>query len=349
MVTVWPSWRHSRIGDLSHATTKTVADQRAVIDHRLALEVLVTRKVMILELAQRIGPASPDVETVPALRAYDGLGLVSEVGSQFPVRGHHLAGDWISLRSRVEWAAISAASFRNAQCAPDIRESAGCGDWRCQVLLRVSLDLRRSAPPCCNLVTQLAQPVRQLGLIDCRGKLLRCEQALRLDGARLAGVPFSDIENDRVGVELWRDIAIDRAGGVVLKFGGDELTRGLRWVIAADAGLSVVFELVQGDSDALPVRFADTLIAADKRGERDRFGRGKGRIPSGSVFHRLDGFAIGIPIFIRRPLSHKLIAGLGMRPLAQFREVFGRDRPARPNCPARRPCHSPAMTPRCDQ
>src|SRR5713226_3457162 len=98
-------------------------------------------------------------------------------------------------------------------------------------------------------------------------------------------------------------------------------------MIAADAGLRVVFELVEGNADALPVRFADTLIAADKRGERDRFGRGKGRIPPGPVLHRLDGLAVGVLIFIRRSLPHKLLAGLWMLTLAEFREVLSGDGP----------------------
>ena len=86
--------------------------------------------------------------------------------------------------------------------------------------------------------------VGQLGLIDGRGKLLRGEEALRLDGARLAVVALGDVENDGVGVQLRRDIAIDRAGGIMLELGGDKLARGFGRMIAADAGLRVVFELV---------------------------------------------------------------------------------------------------------
>src|SRR5208282_5235810 len=194
-----------------------------------------------------------------------------------------------------------------------------------EVFLRVSLDLRRTAPPGGDFVTELAQTVGQLGLIDGRGELLRGEETLRLDGARLAVVAFGDVENNCVCVELRRDIAIDRAGGIVLKLGGYKPACSLGRMITADAGLRVLFKLIESHADALPVRIANTLIAADKRSERDRFGGGKGRIPASPVLHRLDGLAVGISIFIRRSLSHKLLAGMWMLPLAEFREVFGRD------------------------
>jgi hypothetical protein len=48
-----------------------------------------------------------------------------------------------------------------------------------------------------------------------------------------------------------------------------------------------------------------------------------------SVFHRLDGLAVGILIFIRRSLSHKVFAGLCMLALAEFREVLRRDLPGK--------------------
>src|ERR1039458_10634602 len=51
-----------------------------------------------------------------------------------------------------------------------------------EVFLRVALDLRGTAPACRNFVTELAQFVGQLGLIYGCGKLLRGEEALRLNG-----------------------------------------------------------------------------------------------------------------------------------------------------------------------
>src|SRR5580704_16109669 len=104
-----------------------------------------------------------------------------------------------------------------------LASGAGC----VEIFLCVSLDLRSTAPPCRNFVTKLSEAVSQLGLIDGRGKLLRCKKALRLDGTRLAVVALRDVENDRVCVQLGRDIAIDRAGRIVFKLGGDKPARGL--------------------------------------------------------------------------------------------------------------------------
>ena len=67
---------------------------------------------------------------------------------------------------------------------------------------------------------------------------------------------------------------------------GDKSARGLRGMITANAGLRVAFELIERYADAFPVGFADTLIAADQRGEGDRLGRGKSRIPPGPVLLR---------------------------------------------------------------
>src|SRR5580692_8413171 len=105
-----------------------------------------------------------------------------------------------------------------------LASGAGC----VEIFLCVSLDLRSTAPPCRNFVTKLSEAVSQLGLIDRRGKLLGGEEALRLDCARLAIVALRNVENDRVSMQLWRDIPIDRAGGIVLKLGGDKLACRLR-------------------------------------------------------------------------------------------------------------------------
>ena len=72
------------------------------------------------------------------------------------------------------------------------------------------------------------------------------------------------------------------------------------------------------------MRFADSLIAANERRKRDRLGSGESCIPPGSVLHRLDGLAVCILVFIRRSLSHQLLAALRVLALAEFREVLRR-------------------------
>src|SRR3984957_9755176 len=108
---------------------------------------------------------------------------------------------------------------------------------RCvEIFLCVSLDLRSTAPPCRNFVTKLSEAVSQLGLIDRRGKLLGGKEALWLDCPRLAIVALRDIENDRVSMQLWRDIPVDRTGCIVLKLGGYKFANSLEGVDAADEG-----------------------------------------------------------------------------------------------------------------
>src|SRR6202162_6671177 len=72
-----------------------------------------------------------------------------------------------------------------------LASGAGC----VEIFLCVSLDFRSTAPPCRNFVTKLSEAVRQLGLIDGRGKLLGGEEALRLNCARLAIVPLPGLSN----------------------------------------------------------------------------------------------------------------------------------------------------------
>src|ERR1035441_7590274 len=128
----------------------------------------------------------------------------------------------------------------------------------------------------------------------------------------------------------WRgDVPIDRTGGVVLEFGGNKLARGLGWMIAADPRLRVAFKLVKGDADAFPVRFADAFIATDKRRQRDGLGRGESRVPTGPVFHRFNGLAVGVLIYIRRSLPYQLFVGLRMLSLAEFGKILGGDGPGK--------------------
>jgi hypothetical protein len=119
--------------------------------------------------------------------------------------------------------------------------------------LRVALDLRRAASPNGDLVTELAKAVGQFRLIYGGGELLRGEEALRLNGAGLAAVAFSDVKDDGMGVELRSNVTIDRAGGVVFELGSYEFRRCFGRMISADAGLRVDFKLLKRNAHTLAV------------------------------------------------------------------------------------------------
>ena len=150
--------------------------------------------------------------------ADDGFGLVSEVGGELAMRGHHFTG-------RVNFFAVAGGVrgdlcglFAGAARALQILTNLLAARTRCvEILLRVALDLRRAAAASGDLVTELAKPVGQLGLIDGGGELLRREQALRLNGAGLAVVALGHVEDDRVGVQLRRNVTIHGAGGIMLE------------------------------------------------------------------------------------------------------------------------------------
>ena len=215
-------------------------------------------------------------------RADNGIGLVAEVGGKLAMRGHDLAGrmDLLAVTRRVRGnlGGLPAVAAGPLQILTNLlAPRAGS----VEVFLGVALDLRRSASANGDFIAEFLQSVRQFGLIDGGGELLRSEKALRLDRPRLTILALGHIENDRMGMELWRNIPIHRTSCIVLEFGGDEFARSLWRMVPADAGLRIVFELFKGCGDALAVRLTHTIIASDKSGQRNGLWSGKGSVPSG--------------------------------------------------------------------
>ena len=145
------------------------------------------------------------------------------------MRGHHLAGRvyFFSVAGGVR--GNLCGLFAGAAGAFQVLTNLLAARTRCvEILLRVALDLRRAAAASGDFVAERAKPVGQLGLIDGGGELLRREETLRLNGARLAVVALGHIEDDGVGVKLRRNVTIDRAGGVMLELRRNELACRLR-------------------------------------------------------------------------------------------------------------------------
>ena len=110
---------------------------------------------------------------------------------------------------------------------------------RIEVGLRVPFDFGSTALPCFYFVAKIAELVHQCRLVDRCGEVLGLEEAALLESAGRAVRPLRHIEDDGVGVELGRGVAVDRAGRVVLELGGDESAGRLGWVVPADPCLRV--------------------------------------------------------------------------------------------------------------
>jgi hypothetical protein len=260
-------------------------------------------------------------------RADNRIGLVAVLGSELAMRGHHFA-------QGVNFFAVTCRMCGNLRGFLPIATGAlqvfayllTARTGGIKVLLRIALDLWGAATSGGDLITKLSEPVGQLRLIDGRGELLRGEEILWLKGAVLAVLALSDVEDDCVGVELRSGIAIHRTGGVMLELRGYEFSRGLRRMVPANAGHRVILQMLQSSPDTLPVRLADSVVAAHESSYRYRLGSGKGRVPPGAVIHCFDGLSIGVLILIRSPLAYKLLAGHWVLALAEPREIFSRDR-----------------------
>ena len=89
--------------------------------------------------------------------AYNSVGLVSKVCRQLPVRGHHFSRrmNFLAVTRRVR---SDLGSFlpRAARAFEVLTNLLAAGTGCVEVFLRVSLDLRGTAPPCRDFVTELA-------------------------------------------------------------------------------------------------------------------------------------------------------------------------------------------------
>ena len=165
---------------------------------------------------------------------------------------------------------------------------------------------------------------------------------MRLQGPHLSVLALGHIEDDDVRVELRRGVAVHRTGGVMLELGRDKLPGRLGGMIAADAGLRVPLQLIQGDIDGLAVRLAHAVIAADKRGQRDGLGRGKRSIPTGAMLDRRDHLSRLRSVLMDGAMEDQLLAGLRVLAFGETGELLrangtGQARIFRPACRATHP------------
>jgi len=201
----------------------------------------------------------------------DLFGLIAELDSHLPVRVKNLCGGEIlfAVAGRVRCNLRSlgtgpACLFELFSYLP--------GAWArsSKILLGVAFDLGRSALSALDLVTEIAQPIHQLRLVDGGGELLRLKEAVLLKSARSTVRALGYVEDDGMGVKLRCGVTGDGPRRVVLELGGNEFTGRFSRMVAADPRLGVSLKLVQGFGDSDAVRLPDLLIAAYKSRKRDR-------------------------------------------------------------------------------
>ena len=199
--------------------------------------------------------------------------LVAELGRNLTVGCKH-------LRRRMNFLPVAGIVSCNLGCLGPAKTAtrnrfldllaAWAGGFK--ILGGVALHVGSTALPSLDLVAEIAEPERQLRLVDGGCKLLAVEVALWLNRASRAVTSLSHIEDHGVGMELGRGVAVNRAGCVMLELGNDELASGFGWIVTTDASLRVAFQLRESDGHGLPMCFANTVITTYKSGERDRFG-----------------------------------------------------------------------------
>ncbi len=108
-----------------------------------------------------------------------------------------------------------------------------------KILLGIPLDLWCSTPSRFDLVAEIAEKIGQFRLINSGCKLLRFEEPAFLQCPCLSMFALGDVKDDSVGMELRRGVAINRAGGVMLKLRRDEPSRRLSRLIASDPCLGI--------------------------------------------------------------------------------------------------------------
>jgi hypothetical protein len=111
----------------------------------------------------------------------------------------------------------------------------------------------------------------------------------------------------------------------MFKLGGNELTRRLGGMVAADSCLGVLLQLRQRNGHGGAVGLADTVVTANQCRQRHGFWGGKGSIPRGAVLYGFHRPAVGILVFNRFAVPDHLGLGLWMPSLRQPGKLLGSD------------------------
>src|SRR5215471_17404431 len=104
-------------------------------------------------------------------------------------------------------------------------------------------------------------------------------------------------------------------------------------MIATDAGLDILFQLIQGHIDALAMCRSDALITSDQGREGYTLGCAESCVPCCAMRHRPNGFFLAIGILVAGSVLDKLLFGDRVLTIGKAGEVlfvhFASETPAR--------------------
>ena len=160
-----------------------------------------------------------------------------------------------------------------------------------------------------------------MGLIHGGRELLGLEETARLQGAHGSIFALGHIEDHGMGMKLRRCISVHRTGGVMLECRGDKLPGSLRRMVAADACLGIVLQLVKSEGNGLPMCFPNLVIAAHESRQRDRFRRGEGGVPTCAMLNGRHSPPVFRLVFMDGTVPDELFAGRRMLTLGETGEL----------------------------
>jgi hypothetical protein len=320
------------IGHLAHAASHRVYEDGSFIKYRFTLETLVAGKGQSWAslLGSLFKGGLMGFTFTPRLRLRDDpLCLISVFGGNLTMRGNDLGRrqDLFSIACVV---CRNLSGFRAwiAAACDGLHDLLPTRAGRIKILLRIAFDVGRAAPPWLDLIPQRTELIGQVGLVDGCCELLGLEQTARLQSAHGSILALCHIEDHRMGVKLRRGISVDRASGVMLKSGGNESPGGFGGMVAADAGLRIVLQLVKSEGNGPTMCLANLVIAAHESRQRNGFRRREGSVPTGTMLDGCNGPPVVRLVFMGDTMLHKLFAGRRMLTFGQAGKLQG-SHPAR--------------------
>ena len=305
---------NGRGGHLAHRSPQGVAQEGALVHHRLPLEVAGFGERDRFVCGHG-GPLWCDRLGPPMGGAHDGRRLIAVGVCELAMPAVHLILGVFPFG----FTGAVGRDLRSAGPATLGRIEVGLdllttGTRRLEVRGGVPPNLGLTARAALDLVPEGREAHRQFGAVHGREVLLRLVEFVRLERPGLTRVPFRDVEDDDVRVELRRGVPVHRARAVMLEGRRHPAAGRLGGLVAADARLHIPLTFFERGGDAGAVGLAHPVVAADECREGHALRRGERRIPRRAMRGGRDRLAVLVRVWTADLVLHD--GGPGERVLA---------------------------------